>query len=444
RPWRRRSRRPESESPRPVARHPHAPRLATCVWRPRRCNRSIFEEFVDPLQELHRKVAPAHPWTAKVSFPLRLLLHHDISRRALMRAQAASFAVVVIEYVMAAVAGRLNGLEHCVVGAQRPAVVAGQALAAGKTSMALIRGLRMRQPGFDLGLGRALGRGADSCLRTRRMLEVLQIQLSDPDGHLRRLLERCAAQIGVDGFCRTTPVANRAAYRARSARVAAYENALRIFEPPPEVRGEKRAPGEQLFQPRRVDLLANRRDDLVNVENRLGALESDRPAAAVGPLNFLHVHHFGANHTLAADYEAAQAAALVNDHPLLDCLADFALGGAHRVARRDIATGQRLKGDHMHFGGAGQAEHARQIDRGVAAADNCDAPPCGERADRYPFLENVEGGARVARNHPVGAPFAAALGSRREKYSRMRRLQLLDCEIAAEPSAGIEFDPDRK
>ena len=57
-----------------------------------------------------------------------------------MGAEAAAFAIVQVEEVVRAVAGQFLGLDHCVVGAEGPAVVAGQAIAAAQAALCLGEG----------------------------------------------------------------------------------------------------------------------------------------------------------------------------------------------------------------------------------------------------------------------------------------------------------------
>lgn len=61
---------------------------------------------------------------------LHFVPHDNKAGRAFVRAQSAAFTIIVIEYVVAAIARGLRGFQHGVVRTQRPTVVAGKALAA--------------------------------------------------------------------------------------------------------------------------------------------------------------------------------------------------------------------------------------------------------------------------------------------------------------------------
>lgn len=171
---------------------------------------------------------------------------------------------------------------------------------------------------------------------------------------------------------------------------------------PPLVGGHERAPVEHRFQPCGLHRLADRGNDLVDVEQGLRALEGDALEAAFGVGEFFHVHQLDRDDFLAAQDQALYAAMLVDDHALLEPLTDLAQNGGHTVFGGHIGPGNRLVGNDMNLGDTGELQHARQIDGRIAGTPN---------------LSNSQTGLMSARRSAAGGLADSAEGCKLYRFT---------------------------
>src|SRR5579862_385382 len=139
--------------------------------------------------------------------PSGLRHHFDGVTRALLEAHGAAGALVVV----VAIPPARPQLDDGVLRTGGIAVVALEAVAAGKTALRLVAGRRLRQAGDDLLEAADALRGGQGLLRAGIGVAVDR-QLQHVEGHsrmLRRLPEALAAEPGVDMPRGTFAVADR-------------------------------------------------------------------------------------------------------------------------------------------------------------------------------------------------------------------------------------------
>ncbi|OPZ46231.1 MAG: hypothetical protein BWY94_00791 [Actinobacteria bacterium ADurb.BinA094] len=182
-----------------------------------------------------------------------------------------------------------------------------------------------------------------------------------------------------------------------------------------------------------LGVLADGGDDLVALDDELGALDRHRAAAAGGVrLAQLHALHLDAGDLVALVREDAQRGAeqLELDALLLG-LVDLGVVGRHLLARATVEAGD-LFGAEAHGGAAG-------VHGGEAAADDGDLLAGVHRAVALEVPEVVDRGDHTGSVLTGDVHEVRVEGAEGEEDGVVLGLELLELEVDAQPHTGLEL-----
>ncbi len=247
-------------------------------------------------------------------------------------------------------------------------------------------------------------------------------------------------------FPRRTPaVADRSRHRATIAtRIATRENTLVAGEAPAFVHPEKTGSVHQGAEPRRVDLLADARNDHVRLQNALGPLECHPRLATVRACQFAQADHLDPHHPRTAQQQALQRGMRMQHDALLDSLDQFARHHVQHIIGCRFRTGQAGSSHEVHFFGSMTLHDPCDVHRGIAAPVDHHPPRRRDLAHIYPFLEQIEPVATRRRHHALHVPWPGALAARCQEYRRMVLRQFVKADMAAERLTRAQLDTQRK